>query len=44
MKINSETNVCVNIPYTIIKANETKTYTLFYIITEKMRLDFVKKV
>ena len=38
MKINGETNVCMNILYTIKEANETKTYSLFYIITEKMRL------
>ena len=32
---NKEINICVNIPYKIIQSNETKQYTLFYIITEK---------
>ena len=42
MSINKETNICINIPYKIIKSNETKNYTLFYIITEKMRGDIMK--
>ena len=42
MSINKETNICISIPYKIIKSNETKNYTLFYIITEKMRRDIMK--
>ena len=42
MCINKETNICINIPYKIIQTNETKNYNLFYIITEKMRVDIMK--
>ena len=42
MSINNETNICVSISYKIIQKNETKSYTLFYIITEKMRVDIMK--
>ena len=37
MIINNEKNCCINIPFKIIQSNETKTYSLFYIMTEKMR-------
>ena len=42
MKINNEENVCINVPYTLIESNEIKTYKLFYIITENIRLDLMK--
>ena len=43
MKINDESNVCVNVPFSVSETNETKNYNLFYIITENMRINLMKK-
>ena len=42
MIINNEKNICINILFKIIQSNETKAYSLFYIMTEKMRIDIMK--
>ena len=43
MKINNESNICINIPFTCIAKKDTKIYNLFYIITEQMRFNSMKK-
>ena len=43
MKINDESNVCVKIPFSVSETNETKNQNLFYIITENMRINLMKK-
>ena len=43
MKFKNEINICINIKYTVIENNEIKNYNLFYIKTETMRLNNMKK-
>ena len=43
MKINNENNVCYNHLYKVVEKNETRTYNIFHIITEPMRINIIKK-
>ena len=43
MKINNENNVSINHLYKVVEKNELRTYNYFIIITEKMRINAMKK-
>jgi len=43
MKINNENNVCYNHLYKVVEKNETRTYNIFHIIIEPMRINIIKK-
>ena len=43
MKINDQNNICINHLYKVVEKNESRIYNLFHIITEKMRINAMKK-